>query len=184
MIFKFALGSDDSVVTFHAQEKSGRTSRFYSHDIWYERCNLGTSVCVGDDLSSYQALSRRSLTWSLALSHNSLSSISRPAPLSIASASAERSVSKSTRRPSLHFPSDPDRPPPYIPLLLPFPHSFPSPLGFTKPSPPYASLIFSHSLFLVFLHWDGLFLFSLRVRYESTCPRCPSPFRSFSPPFL
>ena len=57
----FALGSDDPDVSFPAQEKSPLASRFSSYDIWCEGLSPRTFPCVGEDLSSYQALLERSL---------------------------------------------------------------------------------------------------------------------------
>jgi len=57
----FALGSDECGITFPSQEKCGLGGRFTSYDIWCAGLSPSTFACIGEDLSSYQALLERSI---------------------------------------------------------------------------------------------------------------------------
>jgi hypothetical protein len=57
----FALGSDECGVTFPSQEKCGLAGRFTSYDVWCAGLSPSTFACIGKDLSSYQALLKRSV---------------------------------------------------------------------------------------------------------------------------
>jgi hypothetical protein len=52
----FALGSNESGITFPAQENSDLADSFTSYDVWLAGLSPGTFACIGNDLSAYQGV--------------------------------------------------------------------------------------------------------------------------------